>query len=158
EKKMRRRGWWLCWAGGGLFAASLFMPAFHVMDWAPGWDCLVFVNQVAVGLLVGHLGGVEPGWGFYPTGFALMNLLMIASLFFVWWSRRDLRKLRKAGLAALFAAIYTASFWVVGACTGGFSAIGDLHVGYYSWVLSFALVAAGALHLAVRRPKSSVNS
>lgn len=157
EKTMRRRGRWLCGLGWTVFALSLSLPAFHVMDWTSGWDCFWIVIDIARDWIGGRSEGIGFGWGLYYSGFALMNLELIASPMFVWFFRHDLRRLRRIALTSAIATLYTASYWVVGACVGGLSAIGDLHVGYYAWVLSFGLVAAGALHLSIRRPNVCVN-
>lgn len=56
----------------------------------------------------------------------------------------------------LLTTLYVA-YWA-GQCIGNWNALGDIHVGYYAWLLSFGLVAAGMLHLAIRPSLSAAAS
>jgi hypothetical protein len=150
EAKMRKRGKWLTRAGWGLFAASLLMPSFRVgfgeQPWMSGWDCFVTVLQ---GLFNPGEQGIGSDW--YLRGFGLMNLAMLASPLAIKLKRRDMRWLRRIGLAMAGVTAYVLSFPFYG------EAWRQLGVGYYAWLISFGLVTLGALHQAVKRPNRVLN-
>lgn len=148
-RKMRRRGYWLCWIGWALFALSLALPAIHVLEWESGWFCFRSVFEIAWGTATGQ-GGVPFGRGFgldlYYSGFAVANSLMVACPALIWRFRVDARRLRRASALLAGTMLYAASYLVL-AIDGGMDSLGDLHVGYYAWLCSFLLVTAGVLHL-----------
>src|SRR5262249_35053923 len=76
EKKMRKRGWKLCWAGWAGFALSLLLPALNVLGWTPGWACLIISLQMGWEFLTGH--GSFDGELYY-VGIAVINVFMLAS-------------------------------------------------------------------------------
>src|SRR6185369_11060393 len=45
----------------------------------------------------------------------------------------------------------------IGVVSEGLKAFTELSIGYYAWLLSFGMVTAGALHLAMRRPNAFVS-
>jgi hypothetical protein len=154
EALMRKRGGWHCRAGWALFALSLMLPASYGM---PGWFCAWFVFDIAWDWIAGRSEGLGVGWGLYYSGFALMNIILVASPLYFRLLRHDLRWLRRGALLAGFATLYVVSYWVLIACLSGLKELGNLHVGYYAWVVSFATMTAGALHLSMRRPRNFVN-
>lgn len=146
ESKMRKRGRWLCRAGWAAFAISLALPAVHVLGWLSGWECFREVFDV-----MARLPQQPSGAGFYYSGFALANLVLLASPVFLRIFRRDLRWLRRGSLALTAATAYAALYPVTCLASDWKSGIADFHIGYYVWVLSFSLVTAGAMHLSMRR-------
>ena len=146
EQRMRRRGRRLCGLGWLTFVSSLALPSVLVWDgWVRGWTCFRFVFE---GLWDSLLGG--EGIGIYYGGFAVANGVMLASPLKVRFFGRDLRRLRRGSIVVALAAMYTASFPFFGEV--GFRFLG---IGYYAWVLSFSLVAAGIWHLALKRAQGS---
>src|SRR5262245_21861545 len=97
EKKMRKRGWWLCWAGWGIFALSLPLPAVYGWsDWLPGWECFRDVCLATWDLIVKH--NSVTGRDLYYTSFVIPNLSIVASPIILGYFRRDLRYLRRFAL------------------------------------------------------------
>jgi hypothetical protein len=151
EARMRKRGRWLCSAGWGVFALSLLLPSVDIFGWTAGWICLMTVFQIAWGL-----PGDFSGAGLYYAGFAVANVALIASPLLLRLFRGDLRWLRRCALVLAGATLYTSSYLLL-SLPGGWTTVGNLHVGYYAWLLSFVMVTVGALHLSIRRPKTTVN-
>ena len=155
EKKMTRRGKWLCRAGWAAFAASLAMPAVHVMDWISGWECFRFVIDLARGEVMHIRSLSDAGWYVYYSMFAATNLLLVASPLVLRKFRKDRKWLRRSAILCAAAAAQAASYPIVATLDNG--SIRDLNIGYYTWLLSFGLVAAGAQHLALGVRNQNVN-
>ena len=111
--------------GWSLFAISYLFPAGR------GGDTLA--------------DGVLPGWetvrgafsfaGTFGILSSLTNLLMLSTLLILWI--RD-RRIVVALLFAIAASTLLNAWWLVSAEPSG-----DLFVGYYLWLVSFAVVAGG---------------
>src|ERR1041384_2060904 len=103
EAKMRKRGKSLCRAGWATFAISLAMPVLKIgwgqQSWMCGWDCFKSVFVIAWDALKGHQGIPfdNDGWSWtaYYSGFAVANLVLLASPLIVRLIRRDLLWLRR---------------------------------------------------------------
>jgi hypothetical protein len=150
EAKRRRRGGGLCRAGWALFALSLALPAVTdpFAGRLSGWECFRGIMKDAWGSLTG-----PACISLYWSGFAVANLIMLASPAYTRLFRHDLRWLRRGSLVLGGATLYTATFALSGDVP--FSGLG---VGYYAWVVSFGLVTAGMRYLSTRRLMHSVEA
>lgn len=158
EKKMTRRGKWLCRAGWAAFAASLALPAVAAGEgWVFGWECFRWVYDIARGVLT--LGGPtsRDGWMIYYSVFALVNSLLVVSPFLIRWFRGKRAVLKRIAVLEVLASLYAGSFLITGLFSDGLKAFTELNTGYYVWTLSFGLVAAGAQHLALGVRNQNVN-
>jgi hypothetical protein len=133
ERNRRAGGYRLAGVGWGLFALSMTLPAVHIMSWAYGWECFRMVFQGFWEYLTGEAGAV-----LYYSSFALTNAAMLLSPLLVRRWRHDRRNLRRFSrvMAAITAYTATLPFFI----EGGPSTLG---IGFYVWLLSFGLVAAG---------------
>ncbi len=141
--KMRQRGRKLCQLGWGAFAVSLVLPAAY--PWfitIYGWECIRSVFG-SVWELLYRRDSQYLSW----SGFAVTNLMFLLSPLCVWRYGRNRKRLRQGAIAMAAATLYVASFMVWGDTS--------LAIGYYMWLLSYALVTAGALHLAVEPSRTS---
>ena len=144
---MRRRGRWLCGLGWFAFAASLVLPAIIGIStqgyWCfnvSGWDCLDLTYRMAWAKIVGR-GADGADW--YLVGCAVPNTLLMVSPVWLWLNRVQPALLRTGSVGMSISALYASRFLVGGD-------LRSLGAGYYAWVISFTLVAAGCLHLAMR--------
>lgn len=154
EKKMTRRGKWLCRAGWAAFAVSLALPVIPVFSWVYGLGCLTFVYGTAWESIRWIVGRGQGGASLYYSIFAVANTVLIASPFLMRRFKNHRKWLRRTAILLAAAAMYAASFGVLLMTDGSFTA---LSIGFYAWLLSFGLVAAGAQHLALGVGKQTIN-
>ena len=135
-QSVRRKGRNLCYAGWGLFALSMFLPAagpiFGDGDPMKGWHCAWMVLLM---LWPGNWNG-NAGETLYFASFALTNLLLLASPFLL---RKSLLGGKVSWLVPFLLAVATADVLSL--------ARGQWLIGYYAWLASYGLVAAGSLCL-----------
>ena len=152
EQGIRRRGRWLCRAGWALFGVALLLPSFPGWsEWLSGWECFRIVFDILRQLVVREDTGINAGWDYYYAGFAVANSVMVLSPLYLRVFRGRLRHMRAGAIAMGLACLYAASLpFADGKLTTNLHV---LHIGYYAWVLSFALVTLGAFNLSAHRSR-----
>jgi hypothetical protein len=155
EQKMRKRGKWLCRAGWGLFGAALALPALFISimsdgTWWPGWECLYFTYVFAWEFVTKPEARQLEFGSFLFLGLAASNSIMIAGPLLKRWARKRRTILRRLAFVECAATLLVA-YYAISIIREDLPHVG---IGVYLWLISFVLVTAGTLHLALQSPNS----
>lgn len=151
-ERLKQTGFRLCGAAWILFLVSMFLPAIgsRATDWLKfsltGWDCALLTLGLATSKDANIAGRA------YFFSFVLANVLMLVSPLLL---RRDSHGRGRMWLSSFLLII---AFVDVLALLLPLSATNDSGwgIGYYVWMASFGLMAAGSLLIAEsRRIKSA---
>ena len=136
----------LVWTAGAAFAASWFMP---VLEDVPGWMAF----RYALSPLVPYSAGAElPTWeDSVPQVLSALTNVMFVILFALWVFKKTMRPglFVRIAIACLVLNLY----WFVQA--GREHNLDDLLIGYYLWLLAFALLLGVAIITAVAARRTS---
>ena len=124
-----------------LFAVSFVLPTFVN---ARGWECALLVTEVWGGRMQVNINAVH-----FLT-LTLANLFMLASPVFILKRRSGRSTVRWVRRFAAASFLLTATFilWFI-------NGIGDIRIGYFVWVLSFALLGMSFVRGAIGRRGAS---
>jgi hypothetical protein len=124
----------LAWLAAGVFLASWFLP---VLEGVPGWMAF----RYALSPLVPFRDAGDVSWeDSIPQVLSALTNVVFAVLFGLWLARQMFRDglFVRIALACVLVNLY----WPVQAIRQ--DSLDDLHIGYYLWLLSFALMLAVA--------------
>ncbi len=143
-ESVRRIGRNLCFAGWGLFALSMFLPALPpVFSDGPfyGWHCAWIVLLM---LWPGNWNGAV-GESLYWASFGLTNLLLFTSPLLM---RKSLTGGKLSWMVPILLAIATLDVFSL-------ARSGDGLIGFYTWIFSYALVTSGSFCLLTAQKRQS---
>ena len=136
----------LVWTAGAAFAASWFMP---VLEDVPGWMAF----RYALSPLVPYSAGAEVTWeDAVPQVLSALTNVVFVILFALWVARQTMRPglFVRVAIACVLLNLY----WFVKAWRE--HDLNDLLIGYYLWLLAFALMlGVAAISAAAARRTST---
>jgi len=118
-----------------VFVISYFLPAYKE---GSGFACF----GECWDMLLGHDTNVLSGGWFYYGGFVISNILFIglAAALFVTQERRKL-----SAVVSVIVFLHVLSWFVVPIISGKPSQVAEIKIGYYVWLIAYALLVAAHL-------------
>jgi hypothetical protein len=128
-----------------IFVISYFLPAYENDS---GFVCFGDCWE----MLLGHDTKILSGGWFYYGGFVISNILFIglAAALFVTQGRRKF-----SSVVSVIVFLHVLSWFVVPFISGKPSQVTDLKIGYYVWLMAYALLVSAHLW---KKPAESLRS
>jgi hypothetical protein len=135
----------LVWTAGAAFAASWFMP---VLEDVPGWMAF----RYSLSPMVPYSAAAELAWeDAVPQVLSALTNVVFVILFALWVARQTMRPGLFVRIA--IACVLLNLYWFVKAWRE--HDLNDLLIGYYLWLLAFALMLGVAIITAVAARRTS---